>query len=128
MTPNHDLFRKIFAISDARVDTYDYLPGADTKYPFVYIGENNGSDTPNNDLLGTARQTVHIYGIRADRAKIDNISAYLENVLKHLKDGYEYNFNHRTTEKQVIADNTDIQPLLHIVLDLTFNYTKKEKK
>nr|DAQ97455.1 MAG TPA: hypothetical protein [Caudoviricetes sp.] len=127
MTPNHDLFRKIFAISDARVDTYDYLPGADTKYPFVYIGENNGSDTPNNDLLGTARQTVHIYGIRADRAKIDNISAYLENVLKHLKEGYEYNFNHRNTEKQVIADNTDIQPLLHIVLDLTFNYTKKEK-
>lgn len=127
MTPNHDLFRKIFAISDARVDTYDYLPGADTKYPFVYIGENNGSDTPNNDLIGTARQTVHIYGIRAHRAEIDNISAYLENVLKHLKDGYEYNFNHRTTEKQVIADNTDVQPLLHIVLDFTFNYTKKEK-
>ena len=127
MTPNHDLFRKIFAISDARVDTYDYLPGADTKYPFVYVGENNGSDTPNNDLIGTARQTVHIYGIRADRAKIDNISAYLENVLKYLKDGYEYNFNHRNTEKQVIADNTDVQPLLHIVLDFTFNYTKKEK-
>lgn len=127
MTPNHDLFRKIFAVSDARVDTYDYLPKADTKYPFVYIGENNGSDTPNNDLIGTARQTVHIYGIRADRAKIDNISAYLESVLKHLKDGYEYNFNHRNTEKQVIADNTDVQPLLHVVLDLTFNYTKKEK-
>ena len=127
MTPNHDLFRKIFAISDARVDTYDYLPEADAKYPFVYVGENNGSDTPNNDLIGTARQTVHVYGIRADRAKIDNISAYLESVLKHLKDGYEYNFNHRNTEKQVIADNTDIQPLLHIVLDLTFNYTKKEK-
>lgn len=127
MTPNHDLFRKVFAISDARVDTYDYLPNADAQYPFVYIGENNGSDMLNNDLIGTARQTVHIYGIRAQRAKIDNISAYLENVLKHLKDGYEYNFNHRHTEKQVIADNTDVQPLLHIVLDLTFNYTKKEK-
>ena len=127
MTPNHDLFRKIFAISDARVDTYDYLPEADAKYPFVYVGENNGSDTPNNDLIGTARQTVHIYGIRADRAKIDNISAYLESVLKHLKEGDEYNFNHRNTEKQVIADNTDVQPLLHIVLDFTFNYTKKEK-
>ena len=103
------------------------MPEADTKYPFVYVGENNGSDTPNNDLIGTARQTVHIYGIRADRAKIDNISAYLESVLKHLKEGYEYNFNHRNTEKQVIADNTDVQPLLHIVLDFTYNYTKKEK-
>ena len=127
MTPNHDLFRKIFAISNARVDTYDYLPNAGASYPFVYVGENNGSDTPNNDLIGTARQTVHIYGIRAQRAKIDNISAYLESVLKHLKEGYEYNFNHRNTEKQVIADNTDVQPLLHIVLDFTYNYTKKEK-
>lgn len=127
MTPNHDLFRKIFAISDARVDTYDYLPNADASYPFVYIGENNGSDTPNNDLIGTARQTVHIYGIRAHRAKIDNISAYLESVVKNLKDGYEYHFNHSRTEKQVITDNTDVQPLLHIVLDFAFNYTKKEK-
>nr|DAK18438.1 MAG TPA: hypothetical protein [Caudoviricetes sp.] len=127
MTPNHDLFRKIFAIIDARVDTYDYLPDADASYPFVYIGEYNGSDTPNNDLYGSVRQTVHIYGTRKNRSKIDNISAYLESVLKHLKDGHEYNFNHRNTEKQVIADNTDVQPLLHIVLDFTFNYTKKEK-
>ena len=127
MTPNHDLFRKLFALSDLRVDTYDYLPNADAQYPFVYVGENNGSDTPNNDLIGTARQTVHIYGIRADRAKIDNISAYLENVLKRFKEGYEYNFNHLTTDKQVIADNTDVQPLLHVVLDITFSYTKKEK-
>ena len=127
MTPNHDLFRKLFALSDLRVDTYDYLPNADAKYPFVYIGEYNGSDTPNNDLYGTVRQTVHIYGTRTHRSKIDNVSAYLENTVKYFKEGYEYNFNHLTTDKQVIADNTDVQPLLHIVLDFTFSYTKKEK-
>ena len=121
------MFRKLFALFDLRVDTYDYLPNADAQYPFVYIGEYNGSDTPNNDLYGSVRQTVHIYGTRKNRSKIDNISAYLENTVKHFKEGYEYNFNHRTTEKQVIADNTDVQPLLHIVLDFTFNYTKKEK-
>lgn len=127
MTPNHDLFRKLFALSDLRVDTYDYLPDADAKYPFVYIGEYNGSDTPNNDLYGTVRQTVHVYGTRKNRSKIDNISAYLENTVKYFKEGYEYNFNHLTTDKQVIADNTDVQPLLHVVLDFTFTYTKKEK-
>lgn len=127
MTPNHDLFRKLFALSDLRVDTYDYLPNADAQYPFVYIGEYNGSDTPNNDLYGTVRQTVHIYGTRKDRSKIDNVSAYLENTVKHFKEGHEYNFNHLTTDKQVIADNTDVQPLLHVVLDITFSYTKKEK-
>ena len=82
MTPNHDLFRKLFALPNLRVDTYDYLPDADTQYPFVYIGEYNGSDTPNNDLYGTVRQTVHIYGTRKNRSKIDNISAYLENTVK----------------------------------------------
>jgi hypothetical protein len=127
MTPNHDLFRKLFALSDLRVDTYDYLPNADAQYPFVYIGEYNGSDTPNNDLYGTVRQTVHIYGTRKNRSKIDNVSAYLENTVKYFKEGYEYNFNHLTTDKQVIADNTDVQPLLHVVLDFTFSYTKKEK-
>ena len=127
MTPNHDLFRKLFALSNLRVDTYDYLPNADAQYPFAYIGEYNGSDTPNNDLYGTARQTVHIYGTRKNRSKIDNVSAYLENTVKYFKEGYEYNFNHLTTDKQVIADNTDVQPLLHIVLDITFSYTKKEK-
>ena len=127
MTPNHDLFRKLFALSNLRVDTYDYLPDADTQYPFVYIGEYNGSDTPNNDLYGTVRQTAHIYGTRKNRSKIDNISAYLENTVKYFKEGYEYNFNHLTTDKQVIADNTDVQPLLHVVLDITFSYTKKEK-
>jgi hypothetical protein len=127
MTPNHDLFRKIFALSYLRVDTYDYLPDADAQYPFVYVGEYNGSDTPNNDLYGTVRQTVHIYGTRKNRSKIDNVSAYLENTVKYFKEGHEYNFNHLTTDKQVIADNTDVQPLLHIVLDITFSYTKKEK-
>ena len=127
MTPNHDLFRKLFALSDLSVDTYDYLPNADAQYPFVYIGEYNGSDTPNNDLYGTVRQTVHIYGTRKNRSKIDNVSAYLENTVKYFKEGYEYNFNHLTTDKQVIADNTDVQPLLHVVLDITFSYTKKEK-
>ena len=127
MTPNHDLFRKLFALSDLRVDNYDYLPNADAQYPLVYIGEYKGYETHNNDLYGKVRQKVPIYRKRKNRSKIDNVSAYLENTVKHFKEGYEYNFNHLTTDKQVIADNTDVQPLLHVVLDITFSYTKKEK-
>ena len=126
MTPNHDLFRSLFSICNVRVDTYDYLPDAETKYPFAYLGESNGSDIPNNDVLGTVRQTIHLYGLREHRARLDKISDYLEGAVKLLKDGYEHKLVHLSTSKQVIPDNTDVQPLLHIVLDVTFNYTKKE--
>lgn len=126
MTPNHDLFRSLFSLCNVRVDTYDYLPDAETKYPFAFLGESNGSDIPNNDVLGMVRQTIHLYGLREHRARLDKISANLEGAVKLLKDGYEHKLAHLSTSKQVIPDNTDVQPLIHIVLDVTFNYTKKE--
>lgn len=126
MTPNHDLFRQIFKVTQKHCKTYDYLPDAGAKYPFVYMGEQNGSEIPSSDLYGTIRQSVHIYGLRTDRGNLDDISAYLESEVKRVRHGYGYHFAHRSTNKQVIPDNTDVQPLLHIVLDFTFDFTKKE--
>lgn len=126
MTPNHDLFRRIFETSQIRVKTVDHLPQAGEKYPFVYIGEQNGSEIPSSDLYGSVRQTIHLYGLRTDRGNLDDISAYLESEVKCIRHGYSYHFTHRSTNKQIIPDNTDVQPLLHIVLDFTFDFTKKE--
>lgn len=126
MTPNHDLFRTLFELCQKKVKTFDFLPNAQEKYPFVYLGENNGIETPNNDLLGTIRQTVHIYGLRAQRTVLDDISAFLETEVKRIRKGHAFYLSYTSANKQTIADNTDNQPLLHIVLDFTFNYTKKE--
>lgn len=126
MTPNHALFRQLFSVSQKRCSTYDYLPDAGTKHPFVYLGEQNGSERPSSDLYGSVRQSIHLYGLRTDRAVLDDISAYLESEVKRIRHGYGYHFAHRSTGKQAIPDNTDVQPLLHIVLDFTFEFTKKE--
>lgn len=128
MTPNHELFRLIYQLAEAKAPTIDFLPEAGTKYPFVYIGENTAQEAQNNDLWGTVGQTVHIYATRAQRAILDDISAYLETLVKKISGKWEYNLNHTTTNKQIIPDNTDVQPLLHVVLDFSFTYTKKEKK
>ena len=40
MTPNHELFRLIYQLAEAKAPTFDFLPEAGTKYPFIYIGEN----------------------------------------------------------------------------------------
>ncbi|WP_438467806.1 hypothetical protein [Streptococcus pluranimalium] len=125
MTPNHALFRRLFGLSAVRLDTYDYVPDAHTKYPFAYIGEQGTTEASNKDLFGTVRQTVHIYGLRTDRTNIDDISAYIQSEARRIKDGYDYHLSYETVTKQLIPDNTDVQPLLHVVLDFSFTFTKK---
>lgn len=128
MTPNHELFRLIYQMAEAKAPTFDFLPEAGTKYPFIYIGENSALESPNNDLWGTVGQTVHIYAERAQRATLDDISAYLETNVKNISGKWEYHLQHTNTNKQIIPDNTDVRPLLHVVLDVSYTYTKKEKK
>ena len=127
MTPNHELFRLIYQTAEAREKTFDFLPEAGTQYPFIYIGENNALESPNNDLFGEVGQTVHIYAERTQRATLDDITAYLETNIKNISGKWEYHLQHKQTTKQIIPDNTDVRPLLHVVLDFSFTYTKKEK-
>lgn len=127
MTPNHELFRLIYQMAEKREKTFDFLPEAGTQYPFIYIGENSAQEAQNRDLFGAVNQTVHIYAKTSQRATLDDISAYLETMVKSISGKWEYHLQHTTTNKQIIPDNTDVQPLLHVVLDFTFNFTKKEK-
>lgn len=127
MTPNHELFRLIYQMAEKREKTFDFLPEAGTQYPFIYVGENSAQEAQNRDLFGTVNQTVHIYAKTSQRATLDDISAYLETMIKRISGKWEYHFQHTATNKQIIPDNTDVQPLLHVVLDFTFNFTKKEK-
>lgn len=127
MTPNHELFRLIYQMAEAREKTFDSLPEAGTQYPFIYIGENNALESPNNDLFGEVGQTVHIYAERTQRGILDDITAYLETNVKNISGKWEYHLQHTSTNKQIIPDNTDVRPLLHVVLDVSFTYTKKEK-
>lgn len=127
MTPNHELFRLIYQMAEGKAPTFDFLPEAGTQYPFIYIGENNALESPNNDLWGEVGQTVHIYAERTQRGILDDITAYLETNVKNISGKWEYHLQHKQTTKQIIPDNTDVRPLLHVVLDVFFTYTKKEK-
>lgn len=128
MTPNHELFRLIYQMAEKREKTFDFLPEAGTQYPFIYIGENSAQEARNRDLFGAVNQTVHIYAKASQRATLDDISAYLETMVKSISGKWEYHLQHTTTNKQIIPDNTDVQPLLHVVLDFAFNFTKKGER
>lgn len=125
MTPTHNIFRQIFATCSAIGDTYDYLPDAQAKYPFIYIGEQSNTDNSRSDLMGSITQTIHIYGLRTERKKIMELETKLHDSLIKMRNAFEYNVNMTGYSTQLINDNTDVQPLLHVVVDVSFMYTRK---
>ena len=127
MIPNHAIFRHVFAEALKVTErTFDYLPDAETQYPIVYVGENANTDETNFDLFGNATQTVHIYALRTQRAKLDEISSKLLNALKESRVAHDYAIRYVSCNQQDAPDNTDVQPLIHRVLDISFDYNKKE--
>lgn len=125
MTPNHAIFRHVFTESlKVTSRTFDYLPDAGTQYPFIYVGESDSRDETNFDLFGNATQTVHIYSTRTQRSELDNLTSLLLNSLRTSRVAYGYAINFVSCNQQDAPDNTDVQPLIHRVLDISFYYNK----
>ena len=125
MTPNHAIFRLVFAEGLKVTDrTFDYLPDAGTQYPFIYVGESSNANETNFDLFGSATQTIHIYATRRQRAELDNLTSLLLNALRGSCRAYDYAINFVSCNQQDAPDNTDVQPLIHRVLDISFFYNK----
>lgn len=127
MTPTHSIFRQIFIIAQSIGDTYDYLPGAESKYPFIYIGESFTTDTSRSDLNGNMTQTIHIYGKLTDRKTIMDIETKLHYELHQLREAYGYHLSIRSYATRLLPYNPEVQPLLHLVVDVNFIYTRKEQ-
>ena len=126
MTPNHAIFRHVFDKALKVTDrVFDYLPDAGTQYPFIYIGESANTDETNFDLFGNATQTVHIYATRTQRAELDNLTSLLLDSLRMSRVAHSYAINFVSCNQQDAPDNTDVQPLIHRVLDISFSYNPK---
>lgn len=125
MTPNHAIFRHVFTESlKVTSRTFDYLPDAGTQYPFIYVGESDSRDETNFDLFGNTTQTAHIYSTRTQRAELDNLTSSLLNSLRASRSAHDYAINFLSCNQQDAPDNTDVQPLIHRVLDISFYYNK----
>lgn len=126
MTPNNAVFRQIFKECLAVTkNTYDYLPNANAKYPFAYIGESSNTPSNNSGMMGVIRQTIHVYGELKKRSEIDNVVTNLHDKIISLTSAYGYNFRVDRINEQTLPDNSDTTPLLHTVLDVYLTYTKK---
>lgn len=127
ITPNHAIFRQIFieCLQETK-HTFDYLPASNTPYPFVYIGENSSVNTINFDVYGDTDITIHIYGLRSDRTAIDDLTVDILSRISQITTAFGYFFTFKTCSQQDALDTTDVQPLIHRVLDVNFTYTRKD--
>ena len=127
MTPEFAIYRQLFIeCLKHHAKTYDYLPEADAKYPFIYIGNSNDLDQSRSDLLGTVDQTIHIYATSEQRADLDVLKVKLHDSIRNIRQAFDYNVNLINYTQRNINDNTDVLPLIHTVIDVSFMYTRKE--
>lgn len=124
MTPTHSIFRQTLIECKKIADAYDYLPDGSANYPFIYTGEMINTDTSHGDLVGTINQTIHLYGRLSDRKTLMEFETQLHNALKNMRHAFGYNLSMTDYTTQLLQDNTDVQPLLHVVMDVFFMYTK----
>lgn len=126
MDPQQELFTALkLNIEALGYDVYDSgLPPEGTPYPFVYLGDSQQTDRPlKNATVGSVSQKIHVW--HSDPKKRGTVSEMLMNikvVCRKLDKTANYMWAVSSAIQQIIPDNTTTTPLLHGVLDITFNY------
>ena len=125
MTPSNACFRQLFYICQQIMDTYDYLPDAEAKYPFCFVEILRTNEQTNSDLLGEFTAYVHFFGERTDRQKLDDALGKLHDELLMMKPLFNYSIKLNKWQDLQIPESSDAPGILHFVADLSLNYNRK---
>ena len=93
MTPSRAVFRQLFHETSKNMDTYDYLPDADAKYPFCFVEYGTNDDQSNSDLMGNVSINVHWFGTRNQAKQIDTATAKLHDQLLRINSFLPYHMH-----------------------------------
>ena len=127
MDPQQELFTAmLMAIRAESYDVYDgALPPAGVPYPFVYLADSQLLDETNKTaVFGRVTQTVHVYS--NDVRKRGTLSAMLLNIktlARNIERTNGFTWILRDVNQHILPDNTTSEPLLHGVLELTFQFS-----
>lgn len=124
--PDLELYEEVMKICDQlKYACYDYLPGKETPYPFVYIGESQELPRATKTaIFGTVQLNVHIYGLHTERGKISKMKNELLREARQLRqtDHYRWSISNNQTQPQMLQDTSTNTPLWHAVLPLEMNF------
>lgn len=125
--PQQELFSCIkIALEKKGYAVYDgVLPPKGTAYPFFYLGEVQQTDNilKNGIITGSVYQTIHAWHNNPrQRGVVSSMLADAKRTCMELEHTANYSWMIGGTNQQIFQDNTTEAPLLHGVLDVTYQY------
>lgn len=125
MTPTRTAFRELFIISKKIMDTYDYLPDANAKYPFCYIEKGRNDEAVNNDLHGVVSINVHWFGKRSDGKVIDQVISQFHDKLLRFDSTFGYTFQLQRWREVPQYPSPDAPMVEHYLAEIELIYNRK---
>lgn len=115
------LFTYLLQTLKQKYDVFDgALPPKSTKYPFIYLGDNQSVDVIYKYEYGDMiYQTIHVW--HNDPKKRGTLSAIMDDVRQvcrdiEKKDGWLLT----SYSAQIVPDDTTSEPLMHGIINATF--------
>lgn len=106
---------------------YDgHLPGPNTPYPFIYLGEFDQNDRETKSvILGNIPVMIHVW--HCDFTKRGTVSAMLAAVKSALRSATcaDYSFMVRNVTTRIMEDNSTTTPLMHGIVEATVYFSPK---
>lgn len=126
-SPDQAIYDALYSIClNLGYDAYDYLPGKEAPYPFVFIGEIfEQSRNTKTKRIGDYQITLHIYHTepKYNRKAVTDMREAIKREYYKLKRAYGYQMIPKRHNGQIIIDTSTNIPLLHgiLELDMTIN-------
>ena len=124
--PQQELFTALKIGIEALYDTYDgCLPPEGTPYPFVYLGENQESDTATKGaVVGSVHQTLHFWHNNTkQRGTVSEMIANAKTICRNIGRTAHFSWDARGITSRIIPDTTTKTPLLHGILEVDFYFS-----
>lgn len=125
--PQQELFSQLkLNIEGKGYAVYDgFLPSENTPYPFVYLGDFQQTDSANKSaVFGFVYPTIHIWSdTPKKRGTLSKMLLDIKTVCREIEHTKNFAWMLTGMNQRIIPDNTTKTPLMHGVIEPTFQFS-----
>lgn len=125
--PQQELFSQLkLNIEGKGYAVYDgFLPPENTPYPFVYLGDFQQIDNANKSaVFGFVYPTIHIWSdTPKKRGTLSKMLLDIKTVCREIEHTKNFAWMLTGMNQRIIPDNTTKTPLVHGVIEPTFQFS-----